>query len=566
MSFVIATPDLVESAASELAGIRSSLAEATSTAAFPTTGIASAAQDEVSLAVASLFGNVGQEFQALSARAQVFHAQFVEMMNAGAGAYAAAETVNAGQTLLSGGIVGNIGGTLGGSLGGVEAAVGQFGASIVADLNGAVGAVQADISAVSSAILGAPASVTGALQTGAQGVSQAVTGFGNQFQALATGGVPGLVTSANVFANQIAGPYEALVNNTVANLQSIGNTFMANPFPFAHQLITNQIGYAQTIATAIGNGLVNLPTELANLPATIQAAVQGLLSFNPVPYLQGFINNTITYTQTIVTGLTQAVLDLGTGFAGLPAAFQTAAQDLMAGNFQGALDAIGSGLQGIVLPGFGPLSVPLADFGVVSAEFPIIPTGSLGDLLPVLAIPGQLAQDFTNLLPAGTIPAQISQNFTNVLSTLTNFGSTLNSQDLAITFGLPLQLVFDGIGAPVNAFSAIESSAAAFGGALQAGNVSGAIAAVLDAPAVLANGVLNGQTLVALPPLTVDLTGAGSFPPITQTAQLPLGGLLTPLSSLELTGGGGPLPGTPIGGIIPALQYWQSLLAADITP
>ena len=101
MSFVIATPDLVESAASDLAGIRSSLAEAASTAAFPTTGIASAAQDEVSLAVASLFGNVGQEFQALSARAQVFHAQFVEMMNAGAGAYAVSGIPS---TLAAGGV------------------------------------------------------------------------------------------------------------------------------------------------------------------------------------------------------------------------------------------------------------------------------------------------------------------------------------------------------------------------------------------------------------------------------------------------------------------------------
>jgi hypothetical protein len=566
MSFVIAAPSLVESAATDLAGIRSSLAEAASTAAFPTTGIASAAQDEVSIAVATLFGNVGQEFQALNASAQAFHAQFVELMNTGAGAYAAAEAANAGQTLVNGGIVGNIGGTLGGPLGGMEAAAGQLGPTVGDYLNGAVVALQADVNAVSSAILGAPAALSGAVQTGGQAISQAATGFANQFQALATGGVPGLITSANVFANQIAGPYEALVNNTVANLQSIGNTFMANPFPFAHQLITNQIGYAQTIATAIGNGLVNLPTELANLPATIQAAVQGLLSFHPLPYLQGFINNTITYTQTIATGLTHAVLDLGTGFAGLPAAFQTAATDLMAGNFQGALDAIGSGLQGIVLPGFEPLSVPFTDLGVKSIEYPIIPTGSLGDLLPVLAIPGHLAQDFTNLLPAGTIPAQISQNFTNVLSTLTNSGSTFNSKDLAITFGLPLQLVFDGVGAPVNAFSAIESSAAAFGGALQTGNVSGAIAAVVDAPAVLANGVLNGQTLVALPELTVNLTGAGVPLSITQTAQLPLGGLLTPLSSLELTGVGGPLPGTPIGGIIPALQYWQTLLAADITP
>ena len=109
MSFVITEPELVQGAAQDLAGIRSSLAEATTTVAGPTTGIAAAAQDEVSVAIASMFGNYGQEFQALSAQAQAFHAQFVTAMNAGAAAYVGAEAANAGQTLLGGGVLGNIG-------------------------------------------------------------------------------------------------------------------------------------------------------------------------------------------------------------------------------------------------------------------------------------------------------------------------------------------------------------------------------------------------------------------------------------------------------------------------
>ena len=40
-----------------------SLAEAAVTAAGPTTGIAAAAQDEISVAISSMFGNFGQEFQ-----------------------------------------------------------------------------------------------------------------------------------------------------------------------------------------------------------------------------------------------------------------------------------------------------------------------------------------------------------------------------------------------------------------------------------------------------------------------------------------------------------------------
>jgi PE family len=95
VSFVTAVPELVQSAAQNLAGIRSSLANAASSVAGPTTGIAAAAQDEVSVAIASMFGNFGQEFQALSAQAQTFHAQFVNLMNASAAAYAGAETANA---------------------------------------------------------------------------------------------------------------------------------------------------------------------------------------------------------------------------------------------------------------------------------------------------------------------------------------------------------------------------------------------------------------------------------------------------------------------------------------
>jgi hypothetical protein len=94
MSLVIA-PELVQGAAQDLAGIRSSLAHATATFSGPTTSIATAAQDEVSIAIASMFGKLSQEFQALSAHAQAFHAQFVDAMNASTGAYAGAEAANA---------------------------------------------------------------------------------------------------------------------------------------------------------------------------------------------------------------------------------------------------------------------------------------------------------------------------------------------------------------------------------------------------------------------------------------------------------------------------------------
>lgn len=548
MSLVIATTDLMESAAQSLAGIRSSLAEAAGTAAGPTTGIAAAAQDEVSVAIAAMFGNVGQEFQTLSARAQTFHQQFVSLMNAGAGAYASAEAANAAQTALGGGVesgvLASVGQSLGGAVSGSEATLGQFVGNVGVGLNGLVG---------------------GQLQTGAQAISNAIASAPIALGTLQTGGAAASVSALNSFGATVAAPYQALFSNTVTNLQAIGSTFAANPFPFLHQILNNQIGYAQTLGAQIMAGIQNLPAELANLPATVQAAVQNLLTFNPVPYVQGFINNSIGYAQTIATSLQSAAQDLVTGVQTLPPAFLTAFQDLLAGNPSAAYSVLNDALVNAFLPGFNGVQVGPAGSSVL---MDIVPIGPLGDLLPILAIPGQMAQGFTNLLPAGTIPAQIAQHATNLINAFTNLGTTLFISNVAnLNFGIPLQLLLDGIGAPANALSALNSTGVALVSALQAGNASAAAATLLDAPAVVANAFLNGTTVVALPTATVSLFGLT----LPSTTYLPLGGLLTTLSTpevlvnldgtmlqLELSGG------TPIGGLIPGLLSFPAQLAADI--
>jgi hypothetical protein len=548
MSFLIAMPDLVESAAADLAGIRSSLAEAATTAAAPTTGIAAAAQDEVSVAIASMFGNFGEQFQALSAQAQAFHQQFVSLMNAGAGAYASAEAANAAQGLLGGALDGSIASTVGGlgqSLGGVVSG----GETAVARLAGGLG-------------MSGGVGLGSAIQTGTQAISNAIASSPIGLGALQTGGAA--VSGLNSFGAAVAAPYQALVSNTFNNLQAIGNTVVSNPFPFLHQLVNNQIFYGQTIASSITAGIQNLPAELANLPATIQAGIQGAASFNPGALLQQFVNSQIGYAQTVVTGLQNAAHDLVTGVQALPAGFATAFQDLLVGNNVGAYEAINQALINGFLPGFNGVQLP-SDTAVV---MDIVPMGPLGDLAPILAIPGQIAQSFTNLLPAGTIPAQIAQRATNLISAFTNFGTTLTISNFAdLSFGIPLQLVLDGIGAPANALSALNSTSVAFMGALQAGNASAAAATLLGAPGVIANAFLNGTTVVALPPASVSLLGLT----LPSTTYLTLGGVLAPLSipqvlvdldgtilTLELTGG------TPIGGLIPGLLSFPAQLAADI--
>src|SRR5277367_376115 len=90
MLYVIAAPEMLVAAASDVAGIGSSISTATAAAAGSTTGVAAAAGDEVSAAIASLFSSHAQQFQALGAQAAGFHTEFAQALTAGAGSYAGA--------------------------------------------------------------------------------------------------------------------------------------------------------------------------------------------------------------------------------------------------------------------------------------------------------------------------------------------------------------------------------------------------------------------------------------------------------------------------------------------
>jgi triacylglycerol lipase len=104
MSYVIAAPEVVGTAATDLASLGSKLSEARAAAATQTTRVLVAAQDEVSAAIAAVFSAHGQGFQALSAQAAVFHDQFVQALESSAGSYASAEAANLealGNTLVT---------------------------------------------------------------------------------------------------------------------------------------------------------------------------------------------------------------------------------------------------------------------------------------------------------------------------------------------------------------------------------------------------------------------------------------------------------------------------------
>ena len=101
MSYVFAQPPVLAAAATELAGIGSVIGEAAATAAAPTTGIMTAAADEVSAAIANFFGGFGLEFQTVSANLGLLYSGFTQRVTAAVDYYTNAEAINTAQLIQS---------------------------------------------------------------------------------------------------------------------------------------------------------------------------------------------------------------------------------------------------------------------------------------------------------------------------------------------------------------------------------------------------------------------------------------------------------------------------------
>jgi len=91
MSYVIAAPEMMTSAASDLATIGSNVNAAHMVAAARTVAVVPAAADEVSASIAQLFSQHAVNYQAMAAQAAAFNDQFVQHLTAGAFSYASIE-------------------------------------------------------------------------------------------------------------------------------------------------------------------------------------------------------------------------------------------------------------------------------------------------------------------------------------------------------------------------------------------------------------------------------------------------------------------------------------------
>ncbi|OBK18594.1 PPE family protein, SVP subgroup [Mycobacterium asiaticum] len=103
MSFLTAVPQELAAAAAQLGAIGSALAAENAGAAAPTTAIAPAAADQVSIIQSGIFTAYGALYQQLAAEAQAIQEQFVQTLGLSSGTYEASESANAAAATLADG-------------------------------------------------------------------------------------------------------------------------------------------------------------------------------------------------------------------------------------------------------------------------------------------------------------------------------------------------------------------------------------------------------------------------------------------------------------------------------
>lgn len=276
---------------------------------------------------------------------------------------------------------------------------------------------------------------------------------------------PGLPTADAMLSDAgltgVLAPYIQLFTNTFDNLQNIAQGISADPLPFVQQVLANQLEYSNTVEMALNNAAADLDKGMADFSAGLQTAFETLTSGDVV----GAFSGAQTALQDLLVSLTLTVV----------------------------LDPLG--VEG--------------DLG-----------GPLGDLLPIL-----------------TIPQDMADNLGGLVSALTDTSIFVGlQQPLTDHLGLPLVLFFAALGPLITTVNALGATGQEVVDDLQSGDLLAALGAVIDAPANLANAFLNGHA-------TIDPGGLG--------LPLPVSGILGGLEGISF--GGNDLDGTPLGGLFSIL-------------
>jgi triacylglycerol lipase len=289
MSNLIAAPEIMATAATDLATIGSDLRAAHTAAATQTTGVLAAAEDEVSAAIVALFSTHGQGFQAVGAQAAAFHAQFVQALHADAGAYASTEAANAAMIFRPRSPLPNIAVSVGGH-------TLEFGTATASSDPGSLAiAVGTNSSAEAGSFLAGQRDT--AIAVGAHSTADAL--YGNRSVAFVLG------TGSHAFAGP-GGLHPASVLSTDCTAVVLGNGSSADA-SFGNHNIAAALGHDLS-ATAVGGNATNIVTPFGTAEAQAVHTLGNIFAAPPITPVPATLNPTFSGTPSLLTKIENATV------------------------------------------------------------------------------------------------------------------------------------------------------------------------------------------------------------------------------------------------------------------
>ncbi|BCI88678.1 hypothetical protein NIIDMKKI_38840 [Mycobacterium kansasii] len=352
-----------------------------------------AGEDEVSAAIAALFGTFGQEYQAISAQASAFHADFVKLLNGAASSYVEAEVANAVSVLTGQNAAAAVGGGLNGGL--TAAFNGELALQAANSFATAFGA------GASGLALQTGGAIVSGVGTGLVQTGEVIVAAGHSLQnfgVLMSGVGAGLSAQARAALTQalaLGGSLSAQLGASLSGSLDLGLPELIAAFNGG---LTGLIHTGQTLT---GNVLIGFSSGLSEL---IQTGGTLLANFGgSLPEIAAHLN--AAFSATLGGALPTLVAAVNGGVTGLLQTGQSLATSL-AGGFGGGLSGLIQTGESLVASLAGGLSLP-----ALAAQLSAMLQASLGGSLPqlVAAVSGGLH---------GLV--EVGQNFTAALSAVLN--------------------------------------------------------------------------------------------------------------------------------------------------
>jgi hypothetical protein len=297
------------------------------------------------------------------------------------------------------------------------------------------------------------------------------------------GSLLNLGNAADPFTNPIT-EWLSVLTTAFGNIQTLGQTFLADPFPILSAVIDNQIAYAQLLGDGLQSAGTALVSGLEGLPAVLSTAFTDLLSGDVLDAINGPFGYLFSSLLDVGIGpleaLVQVLGDVGT-------------------NIDGVLSGIGTPLLLLVLAPIYPLAAVVGQFAFTAQDF--VTSVSTGDFVQafsdVINAPAYLTGAFLNgtdvspITDAGLLTSPFGF-FANLLDIRTTIASDITPFDPASSASVADPSITSDIAGILNPATAVSDLSGMLSGADLSGLLDlGGLSALSALPADLGTMLLS---------------------------------------------------------------------------